>query len=196
MEHMNEVRRLTERIEILERTSSRLRRFNACLLLAAVAVTAVAARPAEPSDAKFATLEAKRIVVRNESGDELVIGGYDGVATGIAIDLNRKRPGGKTIVLARLASFGGAGQLSLNDSDNTREIMLDVSGITSLMSAAGKGPALFMKGEGPNVYLQDRNGRSATLGSTRLTDTDGSEIIRPASSLTLISDRRVVWSAP
>ncbi len=75
-------------------------RFNAWLLLAAVAVTGVAERPTDPSDAKFATSQAQRIVVRNESGDELVISEYDGLATGIAMDVNRKRPGRKAVVLA------------------------------------------------------------------------------------------------
>lgn len=196
MQQTSEFEVLVRRIQLLERSQRRLRRSNLVLFLAGAALLVVAAGPSAPGDAKFATVEAQRVVVRNASGDKLVISGYDGVAKGVAIDFSRRDSRGKEASVAKLAAFGGEGQLYLSDLDNTRQIALDISGVTSIVSGAGKGPAVFLSGEGPHVFLRDRARRSATFGSTRSVDANGVEITRPVSSITLATSDRIVWSAP
>jgi hypothetical protein len=135
--------------------------------------------------------------VRNGSGHELLIKGYDGVIDGVCIDLLKTDPLGKQIVLARLADFDSQGQLSVHTMDNSRQIMLDLGGITSsILPGAGKGPALYIHGDGPFVALHDQANRAAIVGSVQLVGGGGTELSRPASSITLFNGKQVVWSVP
>jgi len=152
----SEVDEIHARMSLLERRVKRLQIACASLVSAVLFMLLVGAAAPQDAlrDAKFRNLEADRIIVRNQSGDQLAIWASDGMATGVALDIT-KHDGKTNRVLARLADLGGIGQFSIfsiNDRDNQNSIMLMADERVQLLSdGGGKGPGLVLRGTGPFI---------------------------------------------
>lgn len=199
MTEQTELHRMKTQLASLER---RIKRMQVCcitILSMGLLVFVFGAAPQEMQrDVKFGKVEATEIVVRNKSGDSLHIWASDGTTTGVALDLTRGEGQSKR-VLARIADFGGSGQISVNDLDDRNSVLILTDEEVAPMIAAGggKGPGLVVRGAGPFISLQDRRKYSMLLGSSALLASDGSETNTSAASIHLFDDKgKVSWQAP
>lgn len=186
---------ILERLETLEKQNRRFKQIGFGGLLVFAAAFTIAAVP-QSKDARFGTIEADKIIVRNNSGDELTIWAHDGTPEGIAMDIC-KQENGKKVVLARFADFGGSGQFSVNNLANSWSIMAMGYLPEGTIKGAGKGPGISVRGDSPYISLMDDKKYQSILGSAFLESINGTDLGTTAGSIHLFDNKgKVIWQAP